>query len=121
MSLLWRSYIVHSLTLEVRGQGSGATGWLDVPLRVRSCDCAISARALCIFSRSKSPLYTTSSSRAAASWFSSSSCLRLAAWYKEGNMAGDQQCFSCTEMLCFKIFSCYLNTRRYSQLYSKDD
>lgn len=65
------------------GQGSGAAGWLDVPLRVRSCDCAISARALCIFSSSKSPLYTTSSSRAAASWFSSSSCLRLAAWRKD--------------------------------------
>lgn len=55
-------------------------GWLWVPLRVFSCDWAMSARALWIFSSSMSPRYTTSSSRAAASWFSSSSRYRLAAF-----------------------------------------
>lgn len=61
-------------------QDSDAEGWLGAPLRVRSCDWAMSAKALWIFSSSISPRKTTSSRRAAASWFSSSSCRRLAAW-----------------------------------------
>lgn len=60
-------------------QDSDAEGWLGAPLRVRSCDWAMSAKALWIFSSSISPRKTTSSRRAAASWFSSSSCRRLAA------------------------------------------
>lgn len=54
-------------------QDSDAEGWLGAPLRVRSCDWAMSAKALWIFSSSISPRKTTSSRRAAASWFSSSS------------------------------------------------
>lgn len=64
------------------GQDSAGEGWGGAPLRVRSWDWAMSARALWIFSRSMSPRYTTSSRRAAASWFSSSSCRRLAAWWR---------------------------------------
>lgn len=72
---------------EALGQGRAAPwryesgrGWLWVLLRVFSCDWAMSARALWIFSSSTSPRYTTSSSRAAASWFSSSSRYRLSAF-----------------------------------------
>lgn len=53
--------------------------WLWVPLLVFSWDCAMSASALWIFSRSMSPRYTTSSRQVAASWFSSSSLYKLAA------------------------------------------
>lgn len=37
------------------GQDSAGEDWLGAPLRVRSCDWAMSARALWIFSNSMSP------------------------------------------------------------------
>lgn len=53
---MWEKWlkIVQSV-MYVAGQDSAGEGWLGAPLRVRSCDWAMSARALWIFSSNMSP------------------------------------------------------------------
>lgn len=51
----WLKIVQRSIMMHVAGQDSAGEGWLGAPLRVRSCDWAMSARALWIFSSNMSP------------------------------------------------------------------